>query len=74
VLGEREHAHLMRDLYPPALAAAGEPDTPRNRQIAIADHWQFLQLGGGSDAVAIAALVRGLRSCEVAAQHRIRTP
>jgi hypothetical protein len=57
----------MDVIYRPALAAAGEPDTPRNRQIALADYWQFLQLGGGDDAEATAALVRGLRSCEAKA-------
>jgi hypothetical protein len=64
VLCEAEQLHLERELYPRALAAAGEPDTPRNRQIAASDYWQFLELGGGSDADATAALVRGLRSCD----------
>ena len=63
MLTDDERAHLERDLYPPALAAAGEPDSPRNREIAASDYWQFLQLGGGSDADATAMLVRGLRSC-----------
>jgi hypothetical protein len=67
VLSDAEQAHLMDAIYPPALAAAGERDSPRNRQIALGDYWHFLALGGGSDASAIAALVRGLRSCETRA-------
>jgi hypothetical protein len=64
VLDEAEQAHLERHVYPPALAQAGEPDTQRNRAIAASDYWQFLQTGGGTDAEAIAVLVRGLRACD----------
>ncbi len=67
MLSDAQQAHLDEALYPRALACAGEPDTPRNRQIAAGDYWHFLQLGGGSDAQAAAALVRGLRSCEAKA-------
>jgi hypothetical protein len=68
VLGDADRAHLERELYPQALAQAGEIDSPRNRAIAASDYWQFLALGGGSDADATQALVRGLRSCEAAAR------
>jgi hypothetical protein len=69
VLSEQQRAHLECSLYPPALAQAGEIDSPRNREIATGDYWHFLQLGGGSDAEAQAALVRGLRSCDAAARR-----
>ncbi len=65
MLSEDEQAHLAGAIYPAALAAAGEEDSPRNRSIATSDYWQFLQLGGGTDAEAIAALVRGLRACGI---------
>lgn len=68
MLSEDERAHLERSLYPPALAQAGEIDSPRNRAIAASDYWHFLQLGGGSDADATQALLRGLRSCDTAAR------
>jgi len=68
VLSDVERAHLERSLYPSALAQAGEIDSPRNREIAASDYWHFLQLGGGSDADATQALVRGLRSCDTAAR------
>jgi hypothetical protein len=64
VLSDAERAHLERSLYPAALERAGELDSPRNRTIAANDYWLFLQAGGGSDADAIAALLRGLQSCE----------
>ena len=64
MLTDDQRAHLARELYPQALAAAGEPDTARNRAIAASDYWQFLELGGGTDEDAIAALVRGLRACD----------
>jgi hypothetical protein len=64
VLSDAERAHLERDLYPAALAEAGELDSPRNRTIAANDYWLFLQAGGGTDADAIGALLRGLQSCE----------
>jgi len=63
VLSDDERARLQR-LYAPALEVAGENDSPRNRSIAEHDFWAFLQLGGGGDEQASAALVRGLRSCE----------
>ena len=63
MLSDAEHAHLVGVIYPAALAGAGEQDSPRNRSIATSDYWQFLQLGGGTDAEAIAALVRGRRAC-----------
>jgi hypothetical protein len=63
MLSDAEHAHLAGVIYPAALAEAGEEDSPRNRSIATSDYWQFLQLGGGTDAEAIAALTRGLRAC-----------
>jgi hypothetical protein len=62
--GETEQAHLERVIYPAALAAAGEADSPRNRAIAASDYWQFLEWGGGTDAEAIVALTRGLRACD----------
>ena len=65
MLGEADKAHLEQDLYPAALAEAGEIDSPRNRKIAASDYWQFLRLGGGTDAEALATLVRGLRACDV---------
>jgi hypothetical protein len=65
VLSDEEQAHLAGVIYPAALAGAGEQDSPRNRSIATSDYWQFLQLGGGTDAEAIAALVRGLRACGI---------
>jgi hypothetical protein len=65
VLSEAERSHLEGALYPRALEKAGEPDSPRNRSIAANDYWMFLQLGGGSDADAIEALVRGLRACDI---------
>jgi hypothetical protein len=64
MLSDADGSHLYDVLYPAALAAAGEPDTPRNRLIAASDYWQFLELGGGSDDEAAAALLRGLRSCD----------
>ena len=64
MLSDAERAHLERALYPAALAAAGEPDSPRNRTIAANDYWLFLQAGGGSDEDAIGALLRGLQSCD----------
>ena len=70
MLDDAQQVHLQDDLYPRALAAAGEPDTPRNRRIAASDYWQFLELGGGSDADALDALVRGLRSCDAKAAAR----
>jgi hypothetical protein len=51
-------------LYARALEAAGERDSPRNRAIAASDWWVFEQAGGGSEEEAVAALVRGLQSCE----------
>ena len=63
MLSDEEQTHLAGVIYPAALAGAGEEDSPRNRSIATSDYWQFLQLGGGTDADAIAALVRGLRAC-----------
>jgi hypothetical protein len=68
VLDEAQKAHLELAIYPPALAEAGEADSSRNRVIAASDYWQFLQAGGGTDAEAIAALVRGLRACD--SSHR----
>lgn len=65
VLSDAEKAHLEKAIYSQALAEAGEPDTPRNRLIAASDYWQFLQLGGGTDADATTAIVRGLRACDV---------
>jgi hypothetical protein len=64
VLSDAEKAHLEEAIYPLALAEAGEPDTPRNRLIAASDYWQFLRLGGGTEAAATAAIVRGLRACD----------
>ncbi len=64
VLTDAEQARLAKALYPAALAEAHELDSPRNRAIAASDYWQFLHLGGGTDAEAIAMLVRGLRSCD----------
>jgi hypothetical protein len=64
VLSEAEKDHLERAIYPLALAEAGEADSPRNRMIAASDYWQFLQMGGGTDSEATAALARGLRSCD----------
>jgi hypothetical protein len=64
VLSEADKAHLEQAIYPAALTEAGESDSPRNRTIAASDYWQFLQMGGGSDAKAIAALARGLRACD----------
>ena len=68
MLCEADQVHLEREIYPRALAQAGEPDSDRNRRIAASDYWAFLSLGGGSDAEAVAALVRGLRSCDAAAR------
>jgi hypothetical protein len=65
MLSETERAHLELAIYPLALAAAGEPDTRRNREIAASDYWQFLERGGGPDDAAVAALTRGLRGCDV---------
>jgi hypothetical protein len=65
VLNETQQAHLERAIYPQALTAAGESDSPRNRSIAASDYWHFLQLGGGSDEDAIAVLTRGLRACGI---------
>jgi hypothetical protein len=65
MLSEAERAHLAHAIYPLALAAAGEPDTGRNREIAASDYWQFLERGGGTDDAAVTALVRGLRGCDV---------
>ncbi|MEY2517120.1 MAG: hypothetical protein QOJ89_4478 [bacterium] len=65
MLSEAERSHLEAALYPRALEQAGEPDSPRNRGIAANDYWMFLQLGGGSDADALDALVRGLRACDI---------
>ena len=65
MLTEAERSHLERVIYPRALAEAGEPDTPRNRSIAENDYWVFLQTGGDSDEKATAALIRGLRACEI---------
>lgn len=64
MLSEADRVHLERAIYPAALAAAGEADSPRNRDIAASDYWQYLQLGGGTDADAIATLTRGLRACD----------
>jgi hypothetical protein len=64
VLGEADRRHLEHAIYPRALAAAGEPDTHRNRLIAASDYWLFLQAGGGTDAQATDAILRGLRGCE----------
>jgi hypothetical protein len=64
MLSEAERAHLEHAIYPQALAAAGEPDTRRNRLIAASDYWQFLQAGGGTDGEAVTALARGLRACD----------
>ena len=64
MLSDAERAHLERALYPAALVAAGEPDSPRNRTIAANDYWLFLQAGGGSDEDALGALLRGLQSCD----------
>ena len=64
MLSEAERAHLEHAIYPQALAAAGEPDTRRNRLIAASDYWQFLQTGGGTDGAAVTALARGLRACD----------
>ena len=64
MLSDADRAHLEQAIYPVALAEAGEVDSPRNRTIAASDYWLFLQAGGGSDADAIAALMRGLRSCD----------
>ena len=67
MLSDAERAHLERVLYPAALAAAGEPDSPRNRTIAANDYWLFLQarrrLGRGGDrgAAARPAVVRAGR-------------
>jgi hypothetical protein len=63
MLSEAEKAHLEHVVYPRALAEAGEPDTRRNRSIAASDYWQFLQIGGGTEDEAVAALARGLRAC-----------
>ena len=64
MLSDAEREHLERAIYPRVLRDAGEQDSPRNRSIAASDYWQFLQLGGGGDAEAVAALVRGLQSCD----------
>jgi hypothetical protein len=64
MLSDVEKAHLEDAIYPRALAAAGEPDTRRNRLIAASDYWQFLQTGGGTDGEAVTALARGLRACD----------
>ncbi len=64
MLSHAERVHLERVVYPIALAQSGEDDSPRNRTIAANDYWLFLQAGGGPDEEAIAALLRGLRSCE----------
>ena len=64
MLSEAQKAHLEHAIYPAALNWAGEADSPRNRAIAASDYWQFLEAGGGADAEAIAALVRGLRACD----------
>jgi hypothetical protein len=64
VLSDAERAHLEGVIYPQALAAAGEPDTSRNRLIAASDYWLFLQSGGGTEADATAAIARGLRACD----------
>ena len=64
MLNEAQQAHLERVVYPVALEGAGEVDSARNRAIAASDYWQFLELGGGTDEDAIAALVRGLRACD----------
>lgn len=66
MLSEAQKEHLERVLYPRALADAAEQDSQRNRQIAASDYWQFLQLGGGTDAAAAAAIARGLRGCVAA--------
>jgi hypothetical protein len=63
MLSDHDRALLER-IYPLALAAAGELDSPRNRTIAANDLWLFAQAGGGSEAEATEALIRGLRSCE----------
>jgi len=63
MLSDADRERLDR-LYAPALAVAGEIDSPRNRAIAANDLWAFLQMGGGDDEAATAALVRGLRSCD----------
>jgi hypothetical protein len=57
-------------LYARALAAAGERDSPRNRAIAASDWWVFALAGGGNEDEAVAALVRGLQSCDRRAQVR----
>jgi hypothetical protein len=64
MLSEAEKQRLEHAIYPSALAEAGELDSPRNRTIAMSDYWQFLQMGGGTDAEAIGALARGLRACD----------
>lgn len=64
MLGDAERSHLERAIYPVALEEAGELDSPRNREIAASDYWQFLATGERTDAEAIAALVRGLRPCD----------
>jgi len=67
VLTSAQKEHLEHALYQRALADAAEQDSHRNRLIAASDYWQFLQLGGGTDAEATAAIARGLRSCDAAA-------
>jgi hypothetical protein len=64
MLSDAEKRHLEHAIYPLAVAQAGEPDSPRNRMIAASDYWQFLQLGGGTDDEAVAAIARGLRACD----------
>jgi hypothetical protein len=64
MLTEAQKAHLQHVIYPHALAAAGEPDTRRNRFIAASDYWQFLQTGGGTDGEAVTVLARGMRACD----------
>jgi hypothetical protein len=56
-------------LYARALDAAGERDSARNRAIAASDWWVFAQAGGGGEDEAVAALVRGLQSCERRAER-----
>ncbi len=63
MLSDDDRAHLEDAIYPHALAAAGEDDSPRNRAIAESDYWHFIRLGGGTDAEAIDTLTRGLRAC-----------
>jgi hypothetical protein len=63
-LSGAEKARLERAIYPQALAAAGETDSPSNRSSAANDDARFLRRGGHTDTGAVMALTRGMRTCE----------